>query len=97
MINSLWLPREAAKAGQKPAKGAQVLQMWKLDEKTEVCFKKMEPLQSTCGISRVDGECEQGTMVIMCTLKEHQELLNFNLKADANSFSDPVQGEVHSC
>lgn len=44
----------------------------------------------------MDG-CEQGSMVIMCTLKGSQELLNFNLKADANSSPDPGQGEVHSC
>lgn len=44
----------------------------------------------------MDG-CEQGSMVIICILKQNQELLNFNLKADANSFPDPGQGEVHSC
>jgi len=38
----------------------------------------------------------QGSRVIKRTLKESQELLNFNLRARANSLAAPEQGEVHS-
>lgn len=53
-------------------------------------------LQDKLGPELMDG-CGQGSSVIMSTLKQSQELLNFNLRAHANSLPDPGQGEVRSC
>lgn len=52
-----------------------------------------EHLQDKQGPELMDG-CGQGSRVIMCTLRESQDLLNFNLRAHANSILDPGQGEV---
>lgn len=69
MTNSVWLPTAAAKVGQKPAKGAQILQMWGLDAEAQVYFKKegfTERLWDNHGPELMDG-CGQGSRVIMCT------------------------------
>jgi len=55
VTNSVQLPTKAARVGQKPAKGAQMLQMWRLDEEAEIYFKRKKPLQRACGVSRVQS------------------------------------------
>ena len=54
-----------------------------------------EGLWGKQGPELMDGS-GQGSRVIKRTLKESQELLNFNLRARANSLAAPEQGEVHS-
>lgn len=55
-----------------------------------------ERLQDKQGPELMDG-CGQGSREITWTLKESQELLNFNLRAHTNSLPDPGQGEIRSC